>query len=491
MQVSVNSDIEQRPAIARNALAIEHRSIDYVPLSERHGRLSDQATIWFAGSAQLLSLATGAIGITLGLNLLWTLIGLLVGTILGTIPVAAHASQGPHLGLPQMVQTRPQFGRHGAIFIWLVAVLVYWGYVVLNVNLMGATAEQLGLGSASATGVVLGVVSIVFAIFGYHWLHVGQRYTTVVLLVVLAVFTLGVVFGAGFPSGQIALTGTFQFTPFLMVVSASLAYQLSWAFFVSDYSRYMPPTTSHRSIILFTAFGAGAGVFSMEAVGAVGAALFPKDSLTLALQQSGDQMFPGFGAILLVVGGVALLIFNGMCVYGGALTLITAMDSVVVTSPTRKLRIKTIAAIGITATIVGVMLPTDFINTTFYTILAVLAYLMAPWTAVNLVDYFVVRKGRYSISEIFNPKGIYGNWNWRGMAAYTLAFFSMIPFMYLSFYQGPVAIYLGGVDFAFFVGIPVGAILYWLFCLNLDLKRELAIIATADKDLDVYAKPVV
>jgi purine-cytosine permease-like protein len=233
--MDIQSETGNSAAIARSALVIEQRSIDYVPLSERHGRLSDQATIWFAGSAQLLSLATGAIGITLGLNLVWTLIGLLLGTILGTIPVAAHASQGPHLGLPQMVQTRPQFGRYGAIFIWLVAVAVYWGYVVLNVNLMGATAEQLGLGTASLCGIVLGLLSIVFAIFGYQWLHVGQRYTTVILLLVLAVFTLGVVFGVGFPSEQTALTGTFQFTPFLMVVSASLAYQLSWAFFVSEY----------------------------------------------------------------------------------------------------------------------------------------------------------------------------------------------------------------------------------------------------------------
>lgn len=104
-----------------------------------------------------------------------------------------------------------------------------------------------------------------------------------VLLVVLAIFTLGIVFGVGFPPEQLSMNGTFQFTPFLMVVSASLACQLSWAFFVSDYSRYMPPATSHRSIILYTAFGAGAGVFAIEAVGAVGAA--------------GDQVMPGFGAV--------------------------------------------------------------------------------------------------------------------------------------------------------------------------------------------------
>jgi purine-cytosine permease-like protein len=300
----------------------------------------------------------------------------------------------------------------------------------------------------------------------------------------------GVVHEVGLSADQLSFSGTFQFTPFLMVVSASLAYQLSWAFFVSDYSRYMPPTTSHRSIILYTAFGAGAGVFSMEAVGAVAAALFPKDGMTVALQQSGDLILSGFGAVLLFVGGIALLIFNGMCIYGGALTLITAMDSLVSTSPTRSLRIKTIAVIGASATVLGVLLPADFINTTFYTILAVLAYLMAPWTAVNLVDYFVVRKGRYSIAEIFNPSGIYGYWNWRGILAYALSFIAMIPFMYLSFYQGPAAVYLGGVDYAFFVGIPTGAILYWLFCLNLDLKKEAEVVDVADGHLDAIATPI-
>lgn len=203
------------------------------------------------------SLATGAIGIALGLNLAWTLIGLALGTFLGTIPVAAHASQGPHLGLPQMVQTRPQFARYGADFIWIVAVLVYWGYVVLNVNLMGATAQQLGLGGATISGIVLGGISIIVAIFGYNLLHVGQRYTTVALVAVLGVFVVGLAMAGGFTSEMLALKGSFSFTPFLMVTSAALAYQLSWAFFVSDYSRYMPPTTSHRSIVAYTAVGGG------------------------------------------------------------------------------------------------------------------------------------------------------------------------------------------------------------------------------------------
>ncbi|GAA1789607.1 cytosine permease [Planosporangium flavigriseum] len=469
---------------------IESRSIDYVPASERHGRLSDQATIWFAGSAQLLSLSTGAIGIWSGLNLFWTLIALAVGTIIGTIPVAAHASQGPHLGLPQMVQSRPQFGRYGSMFIWAVAVLVYWGYVVFGVNTMGATAHQLGMGPSWLWIVVLGIVATVFAIYGYDWLHVGQRIVTVLLVIALLVFTVGAAVGGHIPAGQLSASGTFDLTKFLIVASAAAVYQLSWAFFVSDYSRYMPAHTSHRSIIAYTALGAGLGVYWMEALGAIAAAVFPDAGLTGALQDASDQVFNGLGAIVLILGGISLAIFTGMCIYGGSLTLISAADSVKPVSATRAIRMVTILLIAITATVVGLFIPDDFLNGTFYTVLAVLGYLMAPWTAINLVDYFLVRKNRYSVREIFNPAGMYGRWNWRGLTAYWISFAVMIPFMYLSFFHGFIANALNGVDLAFFVGIPVAGVLYWLLCRSLDVQREWRIIPEADRDLDAVAKPV-
>lgn len=469
---------------------IEARSIDYVPLAERSGRLSDQATIWFGGSAHILSLATGAIGIALGLNLVWTLIALVIGTVLGTAPVAAHATQGPHLGLPQMVQSRPQFGRYGALFIWAMAIAVYWGYVVLGENLLGATGEQLGWGGAVPWTIIVGVVSIVLAIFGYHWLHAAQRWVSLALVVALVVYVGGLVAGGHIPASTMSLGSSFSLAPFLVVVSASAAYQLSWAFFVSDYSRYLPPDTDKRKIMSLTALGLFLGVFSFEAVGAVCAALLPSESITAGLADTGDHVFEGFGSVLLVIGALGLLGLMAMCVYGGSLTLITALDSLRPVRPTRGLRVVTILLVGITGTIAAAYVPVDFLYTDFSTVLAVLAYLMAPWTAVNLVDFFVVRRGQYSIRAIFSTDGIYGRWNWRGITAYCVAFVAMVPFMYLSFYQGPVAKALDGVDLAFFVGIPVGAVAYVLLCRGLDLAAERAAIAIADRDLDAVAAPV-
>ena len=444
---------------------IETRSIDYVPLRERHGRLTDQSTIWFAGSAHLLSLATGAIGISLGLNLIWTLIALASGTLLGTVPVAAHATQGPHLGLPQMVQSRPQFGRYGALFIWAVAVIVYWGYVVLGGNLLGATAQQLGLGNAPTWALLTGGAAITLAIFGNKRLHVA-------------------------PTGTFSLADGFKLAPFMVVVSAATAYQLSWAFFVSDYSRYMPPETSRRSIIAWTSAGLYFGVFSFEAVGAIGAVLLPTEGIIGSLYTTGNYVFHGLGAAMLIVGGLGLLGLMAMCIYGGSLTLITALDSLRPVRPTRAIRMVTILAIGTSSTVAGALLPEDVLNTSFATILAILAYLMAPWTSVNLTDFFLVRRGHYSVQEMFKRDGIYGLWNWRGMTAYVVTFVIMVPFMYTNVFQGFIATAMGGVDIAFFVGIPVGCVVYWLLTRNVDLVREREIARTSDALLEATADPI-
>lgn len=310
-------------------------------------------------------------------------------------------------------------------------------------------------------------------------------------MVVLTIYVIGVAAGGHFPPGAFSLRASLQLAPFMMVVSAAAAYQLSWAFFVSDYSRYMPAHTSKRAIIAWTSLGLYIGVFSFEAVGAICTALLPTDDIIAGLAATGDYVFDGMGSIMLIVGGLGLLGLMAMCVYGGSLTLITALDSVRPVRPTVALRIVAILLVGITSTIAGAVLPSDFLNTSFYTILAVLAYLMAPWTSVNLTDFFLVRRGRYSVREMFRRDGIYGLWNWRGITAYLVTFVIMVPFMNLSFYEGPAAKALGGVDIAFFVGIPVGCLSYWLLCRNMDLSAELAIVENADQNLEAYAEPIV
>jgi len=95
-----------------------------------------------------------------------------------------------------------------------------------------------------------------------------------------------------------------------------------------------------------------------------------------------------------------------------------------------------------------------------------------------------VRKGHYSIREIFNPRGMYGRWNWRGLLSYGVGFVVMIPFFSSGLYKGVVARALGGADLAMLVGLPVSALLYWALCRGLDLDREVQQVRIADAGLD-------
>jgi purine-cytosine permease-like protein len=142
------------------------------------------------------------------------------------------------------------------------------------------------------------------------------------------------------------------------------------------------------------------------------------------------------------------------------------------------LAVATLASIGL-----ALVASKDFVNR-FGDLLAVLLYLFTPWTAINLIDFYVVRKSHYSIREIFNPRGMYGRWNWRGLLSYFVGFIVMIPFFSSGLYRGPIARMLGGADLAMLVGLPVAALLYWALCRNIDLASELRAIETADAGLD-------
>src|ERR1700733_15245683 len=103
-----------------SAGVIERHSIDHVPTTERHGKAWHQGPFWFTGAFVLPSMLVGFSGPALGLAPLWSVIAVVVGMALGTAFMALHANQGPRLGLPQMIQSRAQFGSMGAAIPLLV-----------------------------------------------------------------------------------------------------------------------------------------------------------------------------------------------------------------------------------------------------------------------------------------------------------------------------------------------------------------------------------
>jgi NCS1 nucleoside transporter family len=452
---------------------IEKRSIDYVPLAERHGKVWHLWPVWFSGDAHLATLAVGVLGITLGGNLLWTVLAVVLGCALGTFFMAFHSTQGPQLGLPQMIQSRPQFGYAGALLVWVVALVAYIGFNAFNQVLCAQALHQLsgGIAANSPTAIIVfALAAVSLAAVGYDKIHLAQRGFAYLMIAILTVFSIGATLLLRFPASQFAVSG-FRAVPFLAQLFAAASYQLSWSIYVSDYSRYLPRDVGTRASFWWTYLGAFIGSAWMMLVGTVVAATNPKLDVAAAMQAAADGIFPGLGQVLLIGSLLGLVTISALNFYGASLTLLSVADTIKPLRCTVAKRIMSLAAAALAATGLALNSSGDFINR-FGDFLALLLYLFTPWTAINLVDFYVVRKGHYSIREIFNPRGMYGRWNWRGLLAYGIGFVVMIPFFSTDRYQGPVARALGGADIAMLVGLPVAAAVYLLACRSMNIEQD-------------------
>jgi purine-cytosine permease-like protein len=275
----------------------------------------------------------------------------------------------------------------------------------------------------------------------------------------------------------------FRSVPFLTQLFAAAAYQLSWSIYVSDYSRYLPRDVGVRASFWWTFLGAYIGGVWTMLVGTFAAAMFPTLKLTPALKAAADTLLPGSGTPLLIASLLGLVTITTLNFYGASLTLLSVADSIHPIRSTRTKRVITILLALVLSTGIALGASRDF-ALEFGEFLAILLYLFTPWTAINLVDFYFVRKGRYSVREIFNPHGMYGRWNWRGLLAYGVGFVAMVPFFSTGMYRGPIAIALGGADIAMLVGLPVSTIVYLLACRSLDVEREARLAVEADAGLD-------
>lgn len=467
---------------------VETRSIDYVPLRERHGKVWHLFPVWFAGDAHLATIATGIIGIALGGNLIWSAIAVVAGCAFGTFFMAFHSTQGPQLGLPQMVQSRPQFGYVGALLVWVVALVTYIGYTGFNQILVGSTLRQLAHVPDGVSYVGYAVVGIALAIVGYDFIHKASRWLTYMMLVVLITFTIGIVVVHPFTGAQLNL-GAFSLTPFLVQFFTAAVYQLSWSIYVSDYSRYLPPDVGVKSSFWWTYLGATIGGAWMMLVGTIAAGLFPKAEAVNAVISAGDKVFAGFGVILLLASVLPLITIGTLNFYGGSLTLLSSLDSLKTFKLTLGKRIVALLVIGVLSSVIAFGSSQSFIAQ-FGEFLTVLGYLFTPWTAINLIDFYVVRRGHYSIREIFNPRGIYRRWSWRGLTAYVLGFACMMPFAVIGSIEGPVARLMNGTDISMVIGLAVASGSYLLLTRSLDVTAERAVVRKADIGLDPDAASV-
>jgi len=199
------------------------------------------------------------------------------------------------------------------------------------------------------------------------------------------------------------------------------------------------------------------------------------------------------GSITAFLSAAALLATMGMNAYGGMLSVLTGIDSFKKIHTNRAWRAATVVVLAVIWYVIGLALSGGSAVSAVLNSLTLMLYLLVPWTSLNLVDYFFVRRGHYAITDIFKPDGVYGAWGWRGLLAYALGFAAEIPFMVLPpiagfSYTGPFPAHVAnGVDYSWIIGLAVSGIVYWVASRSLDRTAEQAAIDASERELAAIA----
>jgi NCS1 family nucleobase:cation symporter-1 len=369
-----------------------------LPRAARTARPRDLFTLWFGANMMLLTIATGAMAPRLyHLPPLAAFAAILLGNALGGVVMGLHSAQGARLGVPQMVQARGQFGRLGALPIAAIVLLMYVGFFSSNLVLASQALRVLGLRAPPLALIGLAAAgSGLAALAGPTLLQRAARLmSTLSALALLAAFALLAWRGLPAPSFPAA----FDAAAFLRMFAIGALWQIACAPYVSDYSRYLPAEARIAPVFLASYLGSFAGTLLPMTLGAlIGNA--PGADVIGAL---GNAFGPP-GLVIAAIFTLGIVSSNALNLYGGSVSALVLGEGLALSRRAwgRGRLTLLIALIGVGLAGWGAG---DFWRR-YSAFLSLLLYALVPWTAVNLSDFYLIRRGVYDPALFGRAGGI-------------------------------------------------------------------------------------
>lgn len=439
---------------------LERGTIDPIPEDQRYGSSKGLVAIWGGMNMTPLTIVTGATATTaLNLPFEWAIIAILLGNLVGGIGMALHSAQGPQLGVPQMLQARGQFGLYGATIIVLIATIMFVGFFSSNLVVSAQSAKAIFPEFGNNAAIVVGTaVSFIISIFGYKLVRFSTAISVYIVGVLIALSFFVLAFTPHW--SDILSRGHFSFVGFSSMVAIGIVWQLAYAPYVSDYSRYMPKNSGTVGAFWGTYIGCVGSTIILMALGAlVGLASTNPDTM------AGLKILDGGSLGILILIGFIFAAWTGNAVnaYCSCLCALTLLETFIVKwKPTLTARIWATIILHIIGMVIAFAGATNFINV-FFNFLTILLYALIPWSAINLIDYYIIRHGEYEVNAFYKADGgRYGKFNIGALLIFLVGVLAQIPFLVTSFYTGVIATALHGVDIAWLVGLSTSIVGYIL-----------------------------
>ncbi|MGW0311461.1 purine-cytosine permease family protein [Streptomyces flavidovirens] len=444
---------------------VETHGIDPIPDEERHGSARDLFWLWFGSNLTFTYVINGALAVAFGLSF-WQATAVVVVGGLAFFVISAAGLSGIRTGTATLVISRAAFGTRGnwpaGVLNWIVSI----GYTIVN-TVVGTLALEVffaeigwqGGDTARALALLI-TLTLTFAVamWGHATVQFAERWMAYALAAGFAALLVFVLPGADTTVPATGPGAAGWSLAFVVMLSSPFSYVPMPA----DYTRYLPRTTTLRSI---TWSGALGGFLSSVALGVAGVAAATQTDMTDAVAGT-EKLLPGwFQPVFLALVLLGSVTNSIITLYSSSLNL------QVLGIPWSRSRAILISAAVTAAGSLWALFFADFTES-LLSFLSLLIIVFAPWSGVFLTD-MLLRRCRYDAQALHaGPGGAYGyraGYHPSGMAALLTG----IVFAGLTcdseLWTGPLVAPLGGADLTL-LGSVVSALTYWALTARTPLR---------------------
>ncbi|MDF2854621.1 MAG: allantoin permease [Neobacillus sp.] len=416
--------------------------------SERSVGPIDYAFMWIGDGVNLGNMTLGASLIVAGLatlNIWQTFAAAIIAIGIISTVFALNDRVGYRTGIPYVVQLRMSFGAKGSIISSLlrgIPAIVWYGFqswiggTALNEIMKIATDGSFD--NIAICFVVLQLVQIVLSWYGFHAIKwVESLISIIIMLALIYVFVILIKdYSGAISANWMDQKGSWglPFFGFIMVFMGNYA-----AIFLSaaDYSRELKPgmsNTKRGALYFFPILIAYGFVLTIGAMLAAATGISnPVKAFAIVVDNSFITVFV---SAFIVMGVIAVNMVANIIAPTYVVTLLT------------KLKYKP------AVTIVGLLglvsfpwvLVQDSSSEGLGLFILIYSAFLGPIVSILLVEYYILRKQKVNVAELYNDNG---------------AFSGLNPAAMISLFVGAGAAFLL-VDLAWIIGFVVAGIAYYL-----------------------------
>ncbi len=403
--------------MAKISNSLELNGINFISESERKGSPRSLFWPWAAANVSFLALSYGSFFLGFGISFWQATAAAVIGTVGSFLLVGVSSLAGKRANAPTMTLSRAAFGVNGNKVPGFLSYLIFVGWETVLVSLATLASETVftRVGNidpdlSRLLGFLLaGGLTIIGGVLGFQVIMRLQKFLTISTLILTFGYIALTIDSVDWAKVSAIPNGTTQgFIGALIFGITGIG--LGWVGCAADYSRYLPRSSSGKSVVIWTVFGASIVPIILVIYGSLLAASSDELNNLVASDPIGalTTLLPtwylipfALVAILGLIGGAILDL------YSSGLTLVS------IGVPVKRHVAASIDGLIMTiGTIYLVWFASDFF-VPFQGFLITLGVPVAVWSAIFVAD--VLMRNNYAESELFNPKGRYGSWNFKSI----------------------------------------------------------------------------